>query len=270
MADVNGIQLKGDAACYEYIPGEVILEGKLGKERIGVYSYLFFRRGLDGVVRFSIDDIIDWMGKKRNRNPAGINSRVYQSLKAFEELGYVTLREVPQNSKVTELLFNLDHVKELTDTERFALVWLDELKSVMGSGDCSIGSEAALLVFSWLRMKIPRRSMEQPSDCAGQTEEEWVKGMPEAWNCFLKDIAADTGLGDKTVKAAVEAIESIGLIKRYVMPRRLMPNGQWLTSFTIFCNAEKRIGSTLMERGRPYVEREIANKIELLGQYYRD
>lgn len=251
--------LLGDSKVYLCIPQTILEESAQCRELLATFCYFYVKRGLDSRVSFSVNFIADWVGRKRNRSDRGINARIRDAVARLSELGILELNGTPNNSGITEALVDIGGYLD----EYFALVYLDELQRIFAY-DGPTNKDAILEVFTWLRFHIPRRSNKAKAENAGVPVEDRQKELPECYNCFLSDIAYETKLAERTVSAAVRALNSLGLIYSEALPRDRIAGDTFRTSHTLFCNREKRERDMLLDKGSRYYLREVANKKAVL------
>ena len=156
------VELNAVSGNYFAIPASIILDVEANEKRTTVFSFFSIRRGLDCSLMFSVNNIVKWTGKQPNRNANGINNRIMQVINHLGDRGYLQLSEQLTNSSCVEAYFNLPKISQECEYERFAIIYLDELKQIMqyqvpNPKDTSLNNDIILLVFAYLRMKIFRR-----------------------------------------------------------------------------------------------------------------
>ena len=184
---------------------------------------------------------------------------------------------IPTHSSSVNIQFNLDHVRKLCDYERFAVIYVDEVKKILSycetaPKDAFHNVDVILLVFAFLRLVIyKRRNRMMPEeinvDGKGSFELDVAsrrQRCPEAYDSYYCDIASALGVSDRMVSYAVGALYKLGLIYFESLPRvnHGQENGEedWRTDHTIFCNMYKREGSYLLASGSDYYNTEVKNK----------
>lgn len=259
----NIAKLAGKQSIYFRIPSSIILDKDADDKRVSVFSFFSVRRGLDNTVTFTVNGMAKWLGRKPDRHAGGTNDKLSTAVANMAENGYVLIDGKVGNSSEADATFNCDVVARECDERYFAVVYLDELRKILeysSSGKDSIKSvDSLLLVFSYLRMKIPKRRNRLFAYEGDVSIEERMKRNPEAYDCFCYEIAEDVGLSDRTVSKAVKALEELGLICSEQLPRT-SEDGKWRTNRTIFCNCYKRENGNLIAYGSDYYAKEIANK----------
>lgn len=262
---------------YFQIPAEIIYGLELGEKRVTVFSYFSVRRGLDSRLTFSVNDIVTWSGKKPDRHMDGINNKVQSVIECLSENGYLSNVEISKHSSVNEVQFNLNRVLEQCDTERFAIIYVDELMKIMSycssaPKDSLHNIDTILLVFAYLRMKIYRRrnkllqdeiNIENKDSHELDIESRRLRA-PEVYDGYYYEIANDLGLSYRNVSDAVTVLSDLGLVYFEALPKikRISENGNesWRTDHTLFCNMYKRENSYLLASGSEYYRREVRNK----------
>lgn len=267
------VLLVGDASKYVSIPSSVILNKDLDTTRVAAFAYLMFRRGLDDCLYLSINAMIRWFQKKPNRNKNRINDKVWRTLNAFKEAGYVSYADNAFQSneaiawgQFEEIVFNTSKVSLENSHYRFATIYLDEVKTIMhytgNPKDVYLNSFSLLLVLAYLRMLIARRNNVYRLD-----EDIYEKQLqcPEAYNGYYKDMADDLGMSVRTFSKVIDCLQNeLGLIRYEGIGRTkfITEKGEvkWKTNHTIFCNSYKREKGYLLTSSNSYFETEIANK----------
>ena len=258
---------------YFAIPSSIIKNIDLNEKRVTVFSYFSKCRDLDNEVLFSINHIAKWMGKQPNRTANGINNKIIQIIQCLIDEGYLTLSEEFNVSSYIDAVFNLSVVQSRCDIERFAIIYLDELKKILNcKNDAFANNDILLLVFAYLRMKIHRRKNdllpeEINIDKKNDHEYDICKRRlesPDAYDCYYCEIAKDLGISARIVSKAVSILNELGLIYSESLPRIKYGN-KWKTDHTIFCNTYKREGSNLLACGEDYYLAEVENKKKKLN-----
>ena len=273
----SSVKLDDVSGNYFAIPSSIILDDAMTEKRISVFSFFSIYRGLNYSMFFSINSIVKWMGKQPNRHTNGINGKVIQVIECLVDEGYLTLSEELNNSSCIEVIYNLSKISKECDYDRFAIIYLDELKQIINyrnpnPKDSFLNSDVLLLVFAYLRMKIFRRrnklspeEINMDGKCNHQYDIDARKlRSPDAYDCYYFEIAEELGLTARTVSKAVDALNELGLIYSESLPR-IKYNDKWRTDHTIFCNMYKREGSYLITSGKDYYLTEVENKKKKLN-----
>ena len=279
----NSSKLSPIEHAYFMVPAQLIYQTDLPSIRISVFAYLSMTRGIDFSVRFSILDIIAWMNKKSDRHSNGVNEKIRNCIEDFIELGYLSLKTPLKNDRdKIEATINPETLQQLVSHTRFAVLYTDEVKKLLSysSSDalpfCT--SDNLLLVFAYLRLHIAKRPNElKPEECnmdnlqslAHDIECRRMK-LPEVYNTFLKDIAADIGLSEKIVSTAVNVLHQLELIYHESLPRSCYDGVHWRTDHTLFANVYKREMNLLLASGQDYYLPEIKNKKAMLSIYKKN
>lgn len=271
------IKLDGVAGNLFAIPSYLILDTEADVKRVSTYSFFSIRRGLDNKVIFSINNIVQWLGKKPNRNLTGINNVLSQLISYLKEKNILLSSEIDSDKwDYTEYTFNLPKIlQDCNKYYSYAIVYVDELNTILkyknpNTKDVYLDNSVVLLVFAYLRLKISRRVNTFYYEEAADTEHDYNskirlrrENYPEAYNCYYSDIANDLGISDRTVSKAVDVLNKLGLIYSEVIPRskyHTSDGTKWRTNHTIFCNTYKREGSYLLDSGSNYYLTELENK----------
>lgn len=273
----NPVGLSGDSGIYFSVPASIILDADGNDKRVTAFSFFSVRRGLDCGVTFSINAIVEWLGRKQNRNSNGINGKLSQAIKRLRDEGYVSFSDKLGNSSCINATFDMEKVSDECDQGWFAVIYFDELKKIMdyrnpNSKDAFLNNDVILLVFAYLRMRIHRRrnrlyeseinvGNEHSHECDVMARR--VR-MPEAYDCYYYEIAEELGISVRTVSKAVAVLNEIGLICSEALPR-INKDGKWRTDHTVFCNAYKREGGNLLAEGSEYYMSEIERKKKKLN-----
>lgn len=278
----NPTELDSISGNYFVVPASIILDTGINDKRVTIFSFFSTRRGLDCCLSFTVNTIIRWLGKKPNRNTNGINNKIIQTISYLSQNKYLTLYDdLISASYEVDAMFNLSKVTEECNRERFAVIYLDELKKILSyqnpnTKDTYLNSDIILLVFAYLRMKIYRRRNEllpEEFNLNNKNSHDYdIKSRkrisPDAYNCFYLDMAKELGISARAVSKAVDILNNIGFIYSEALPRIKYNDGEkekWRTDHTIFCNTYKREGNYLLADGEDYYLTEIENKKKKLN-----
>lgn len=266
------VKLDGDEGTYFLLPVSIIQAIQLNNKRVTVFSFFAIRRGLDRRTLFTVNDIAKWMGRVPNRTPKGVNMKVTEVIRFLEKEGYLSLSGELSHAFSTEATWNPSKITDECTNQRFAVIYLDELKKILdykskNSFDKYCGNDVLLLVFAYLRMMICRRKNRLLPEEINVNNKNDVQldistrrqRSPDAYDCYYKDIAAALGISARSAAQAVLYLNELGLIYSEPLPR-INTDDTWRTDHTIFCNAYKREGGYLLASGRDYYESEIKNK----------
>lgn len=266
------VELDAISGNYFAVPASVIVDTDMTEKRVTVFSFFSIYRGLNSSLFFSINNIVKWTGRQPNRHANGINSKIIQVIECLRDGGYLTLSEELDNSSCIEATLNLSKISEECDNDRFAIIYLDELKKIMdyqnpNAKDVFLNNDVILLVFAYLRMKIYRRRNKlflEEINVDNQNNRQLdidIRRLrsPDAYDCYYYEIAEELGLTPRTVSKAVDVLNELGLIYSEPLPRIKYEN-KWRTDHTVFCNAYKREGNCLLISGSQYYLMEIENK----------
>lgn len=271
------VELDAMSSNYFVIPASIILDVDMTDKRTSVFSFFSIYRGLNCGMFFTVNNIVKWLGKKPDRHAGGINGKIIQIVEYLRNGGYLTLSEELNNSSCIEAVLNLQKISEECDCDRFALVYLDELKQIMNyqnpnPKDSFLNSDVLLLVFAYLRMKIFRRRNKlfpEEINVSGKNNHQYDIGArrlrnPDAYDCYYFEIAEELGLTARTVSKAVATLGELGLMYAESLPR-IKYEDKWRTDHTVFCNMYKREGNYLLASGESYYLTEVENKKKRLN-----
>lgn len=274
------IRLDNNLGNYFIIPSSIVLDKDISDKRVSVFSFFSIRRGLDYKLYFSINIILQWLNRKPERHKNGINDKLMQLINHLDNTKYLScsLKKL-NNSSCMEATFNLSKVLKECEQDKFAVIYLDELKTILDykksdvdKKDAYFNNDVILLVFAYLRMKIFRRrnkllpeEINIDNKCSLQYDIK-IRQLknPDAYDCFYFEIAEELGISARTVSKAVKALNELNLIYSESLPRTKYKD-KWRTDHTIFCNTYKREGDCLLADGGDYYLTEIKNKKKKLG-----
>lgn len=255
-------RLEGQEKFFIQIPESVILNETLGDKRITALSYFLYYKNMVGNVNFSINKIVEWIGRKPNKRTGRINHMFTDAVLKLVQSNFIELYEEPSNSVCTSAVVNVDEICDRCNKEYFAIIYFDELEKILGyrNDNCLDGymdNESVLMVFAFLRLEIRLRRnefYENEFDVDGRRTK-----YPEAYDGYYCDIATMLGLSERSVSKAVDVLNDLGLIYSETLPRE-KDGDKWVTNATIFCNRYKRQNDFLLESGEEYYMREVENK----------
>lgn len=260
-------KLDGNAGVYFRIPKEIIANGDSNDMLITAFMFFAVRRGLDDKVMFNINWMVKWHGKNSDRHSRGINSKFVSAINRLCDLGYVSLEDGIENTKMCIAEFNNKKVKDECDEDYFAIVYLDEYNKIMQYDTKSkyINNDVLLRVYAYLKMNIRNRSNRLSSEeaCQDNPIETRRAKRPEAMNMFYRDEAEELGVSERVMSQAVKVLYELGLLYYEPLPR-VKVDGKWRTNHTLVCNMYKRENGYMLSRGEDYYMREISNKKKLL------
>lgn len=266
------IDLDGDSSAYFIVPASIIFDKEVDERRLTAFSYFSVGRGIDRRLRFSINEMVRWSGRTPNRNSNGINRKMSIAVQHLIDDGYLDVSGDYNGTHMADAHFNLSKVMLDSEHDRFAIIYVDEIRRIFeydgfNPNDRMMNNDVLLLVFAYLRMMIYRRpnrlrpeerNVDDEKDHRRDIEARRIRS-PEAYNGYYCDMADDIGLSSRVVSKAIDVLVDIGLIYTEALPR-VKIGDRWVTTHTIFCNAYKREGHTLLDSGREYYLREIRNK----------
>lgn len=243
-------------------------------KRLAAYTYFNLRVGLDGKVLFNIEHIVSWCGYVPDHKKGKIDEKFMLILNWFCDIGFISCCEVvdhcngtnkirePYTKNLTAIL-NQKWYKTKTDTERFAILYMDEIIKILDY-DCkkrsvSITTSNLLFVFAYLRLHILTRNSKE-----GEDLEHRLKS-PESYYGFYKDISSDTGITAKSLSGIFNILYELELIYMQRVKRRIVENNnlRFVTLPTFFANRYKRLKGKLIYSGEEYYKNEVQNMIQI-------
>ena len=234
-------ELTGNAAKFVFVPIELITEWNNNRWLVAMYIYSQIRMGLDDRCQIVASDAVKWIGKKKNNNITGVNTKMSAAMYDLIELGYV---------KKTEEKSWYQVIPEMrTGREgfnRYTILYLDEIERIINY--CKENNEPhvekVLLLFAYYRINIFRKKLGGTADYA------------EIYADYFTNIARKTSMTNKTVVWATDILEKVKLIV-HVTPNPRRVNGKWRTDKTVFVNYEKRNNTKLLLSGADYYKAEL-------------
>lgn len=277
----NPTPLSGLSASYISIPESIIFDTSIDSKRVSVFSYLFMRKGMDNVAMFTIPSLVIWNGNKPDSHIGQINEKYINIINILKNKGYLSYEGTLSKTSCIGINFNYDKVCNECKEQSFAIVYLDELYTIMNykkkeKSDIRLSTSVVLLVFAFLRSSIYRRSNKlRPEeinvDGSNNIEKDIIerkKIYPEAYDCRYIDIAKMIGIPSNTISKAVDILKQLGLIVTDEGYRRKNKNGEYRTPNIIFANAYKREDKYLLASGEEYSRAEIEQKVKKINRYF--
>lgn len=270
--------LDGDAAVYFTVPLSLIKATEMHPLRLSVFAYLSAYRGLNNKICFSIPLFLSWAGYKSDAHAGGINDKVIDTLNRLNALGYIVYcgSGPITRSSCFEIKFNRNLVYTLSRSERFAILYWDEIQKIMqyknkNLQDRYLNANTVLLVFAFLRQAIFRLPNKlEPEERNPEGIANRRKRCIEAYNGNYKNIGSELGLSERTVSLAVKVLVQLKLIVIADPYHIRNEDGEFRTPDIIFTNAYKRDGTKLLIKGDKYAFGEIKRKEEYLRSYIPD
>lgn len=272
--------LSGLSAKYITIPSSIILDKEMDAKRVAVFSYFRVRKGYDEKIEFSIPSIVKWSGCKPDTRSDGISKKFMDVVTALKDRGYLTYSEELHKVAYTTGEFNTEKVFDECQTESFAVVYLDELYKILeykkdNNKDAFLNNTVLLLVFAFFRNAIFRRLNKlKPEEVNIDNLNSHIHDVesrrslyPEAYADKYSEISKKIGVTPRTISKAVDILEELGLLVTDSAYRIHDEDGKYNTQDTIFANAYKREGNTLLDAGEEYYRREIENKTKIIQKF---
>ena len=133
------------------IPKSLINNVSIGEHRISVYLYFQIRKGLDGIVGYSCNDIVSWCGFVPNRQKGKINEKIVNTVKSLNTLGFIYIL----NYNISEMVNSNVYCKAEfinyanTDVVEFNIKSIDMIRNI-SSFTKSISVSKLLLTYLYL------------------------------------------------------------------------------------------------------------------------
>lgn len=247
---------------YIFIPAEVITNTDWNEECLLIYTYFAVKKGIDNIVIFSVNSIVEWCAYKIDKHKGKINDKIKAAILQLAEWGYFTLNgELDFFSPIVATL-NFD--KFSVPQGEFALIYLDEIYKLIGEKKKNSKFKDLFSLFKllcYLRWKIFKRY--DKTDENSSNSEDNIKRYPEAYSCLYKDIADNLKIASVTIARLVDILKDLEIIT-YTELQREQNKGKWFTNYKVFANCYKRIKKDKYVYeigGAEYYLTEIKNKI---------
>lgn len=268
--------LEESESKYISIPLSVITDTELDAKRVGAYSYLRIRCGLDNIIGFIVPDMVEWCGGKSDKRTNGTNDKFLNIIDALNDRGYLTYLTKQSRSSYMQCKFDTAYSRQEC-SDGFAVVYLDEIDKIMSykkenAKDSALTNTTILLTFAYLRNKIWRRPNElKPEERSEEGIRKRKERCPEVYDSTIDIIADDIGISSKTLSKIIDILEyELELIVTDRAYRIKNENGEFRTPPTLFANAYKREDKYLLATGEEYSRTEIELKAANMKQYYQD
>lgn len=260
--------LDGDEGLSIKIPSDIIFDSGENPKIITAFSYFSAWRAFNGRVNYSVNDIVEWTNRIPTRRKGGIDNQMFDAVGYLSDMGYIEIDDAPSGSK--RAIAKVNGV----EYDSFSIIYLDEISKVFSyedqnKSDKRFNTDILFMIFAYLRWKIPKRKNNILNDVLlngsdGKIDikasiENSRTNMPEAYDCYYKDIADNLGISERLVSKCADILMELGLIY-HKNPNHYNSGSKWVTTTTIFCNFYKRYGRYLADCGDDYINREIANK----------
>lgn len=259
----KSITLQGDRKPYINIPSSLLISNN--DKELPVLIYLLFFKGINNRVYISLQQVITYYGF--NTNKTETVHQFKNALLNLLEQQYILFDKEELQQKINkcfEVYVEPDVFTEKLDNEYYATLYYDELlKIIQHKKDNRFNISSVLGTYCYLKMIIPKRSNELPLSCESFSIEEYQKKIPEAYNCYIYDIANEIKITPYAVSRAVNILKDIDLID-YRIVQRWKNDNKWKRQHIIFALFEKREKGLLLNQGHNYSDREINNKYNLL------
>ena len=264
--EYNRLPLKGSESKYIYIPLSVIVDDELDTKGVGILSYLKIHSGLNDVVGFTVNDMVEWCGLKPNKREGKSNDNFLEIMDVLSDRGYFTYLTEHSRSSYMKCKMDSDYYYNEC-SNGYAVVYLDELEKILNYKDSkgsSLLNTYILLVFAYFRYKIMRRPNElKPEERSEEGIEKRRARIPDAYSSTISDMADELGIHKQTFSKIVDILEEeLKLIVTDRAYRVKVSDSKYKTLPTIFANAYKREDKYLLAAGEDYSRTEIEIKAE--------
>ena len=263
-------KLKGESSKFVLIPYELITDTSIHKFRSLVYCYVYLKSGMDNTLLFNTENFKQYAYKKTGvPNPTDTYAdRVIEVLNSIKDKWFLFYDGDIKKKQYKSMVFDKDKMYEYCSDNRFAVVYLDELNTILSyksndTHDNRFDNSMILLVFMYIRANIPIRHNKYSSNV-------------EAYNAYYKSIGEELGLSERMVSKCVDVLVRLGLL--YVKERssikyydKKSKSYKFRTPTIVFCNTYRRIKKGidvyLDNTGENYYLPEIENKIKYLEKH---
>lgn len=276
MYEYAKFELSGLKSKYIYIPLSIVTNTELDIKRVGIFSYLRIRCGLDDIVGFTIPNMVEWCGMKPDNKNGRVNDKFLSVLDDLNNKNFLVYLTEKSKSIFVQCKFDTNYYYNEC-TKGYAALYLDEIEKIMNykkknSKDSTITNTTILLVFAYFRNKIIRRPNElKPEERSSDKIKARKERLPEAYNDNINNIANEIGISSKTLSKIIDVLEyDLNLIVTDRAYRIKNEDGEYRTPPTIFANAYKREDKYLLAAGEEYSRTEIELKAKNMKQYYQD
>lgn len=268
--EIEKVKLSGDSSKFILIPYDVVLDTTMNKYRALVYSYLYLKTAMDNTLTFNTENFKKWSGKQIgvNRKLDTYADKIILALSMLNNKWFVSFDSIIKKGHYTDIVFDKDRVYDYCSENRFAVIYLDELNTILSYNsnnprDTKFDNSILLLVFLYLRANIPIRHNNYCDNA-------------EAYDTYYKTIGQELGLSEKVVSKAASILMNMGLI--YIRVRNPIKyfdkkdnEYKFKTPTNIFCNTYKRVKIKtdiyLEAEGYDYYLVEVENKIKYLEKF---
>ena len=128
--EYNRLPLKGSESKYIYIPLSVIVDDELDTKGVGILSYLKIHSGLNDVVGFTVNDMVEWCGLKPNKRECKSNDNFLEIMDILSDRGYFTYLTEHSRSSYMKCKFDMKLYKEEC-RDGYSAVYMDEIEAIM-------------------------------------------------------------------------------------------------------------------------------------------
>lgn len=251
------------------VPKKIIMDKSLGELRVIVYLYLYKHMTIDGVVYWSLNDLVAWSGYTPNARKGMINHKFLECLQKFADLGYITShpdfdisKGSDRNSKSFQCM-ELDKNK-MKHHMHFGKIMSDEVdmilnyKSLFTSAFADEGSMTGKIFPSHLSLVLSYIMCNI----------NFTQRKPRCCFRLYKTMVNDLGISKTYIKRCVEILQGIGIIRYKVMDQIKNPYGTFSSHIKVFANTRLfECGYLVTDYN---VNAEMLEQMKLIYKYYEN
>lgn len=269
------------------VPLNIIEDKSMDKRRVSLFCYLAANVGMGSTIILSIPQLYSYYHRKWDLNvykkDRWQKNYIKLIMDKFRRIGFVDYNgsdELVCGKIPTEIKFYNNYIFDCNDNyftnNQFAKIYLDELDKIMvdskysftkikeggAQETISVDTSEMLLVFAWLRNRIP------------MNREELAFGdkKAEAFTCYHKDISEAVGIKEGKIVNILIGLKKIGLIYcKYGTSKVIKDDNDDKKFFNwdrcIITNAYKRVGSETVDCGQRYADEQIKMKKQEIADY---
>lgn len=263
----QSFELTEDEKAYISIPSSMIYQHDNDKVFL-LLIYILFYVGVNNLLMINIKQVLQlYHYSDTNEKVIGQFKEAFLLLKQKEIIDF-SLDDL-QHSRAKFFKIRLNRTKFnnffSSESEYYAMLYYDELLKAVEykQQHNAVNLSAVMITLCYLKLCIPKRVNIIPLSYESLTIEEYQKVLPEAFNCYIYDIAQNTNLSAYAVSKAVKILKELEFIE-YKIVQRWKHAEKWKRQHLIFSLKYKREKGKLLAKGNQYSNREINNKYDML------
>lgn len=228
-------------------------------KRVATACYCYLWSGMFSKLVLSLPHLIKWSGFQQNSRKGQTNDKFKDALLFLKRNRYISYKEDDISIiGFSEVSVNKEQYK-YNDTEqqdiKYATLYLSEIKKIINYScnkkDAFMNQATLLLLFSYIRLNIwvERNDMFFDSNYV--------------FNTYLKEIAEDIGISEKTVSKGLQILKNdLKLIYYEQLANKKNENKKWHTGETLICNAYRvsMDNEITFKWNTAYINQVISNK----------